>query len=63
MEKEIQQKCDDCTPCEVTGKNTKPQLPMTEITYLPPTETRFGCVQNQVLSTTAKSAPGTKNGD
>ena len=36
--REIQQKCDECIPCKMAGKNIKPQLPMTEINYLPPVE-------------------------
>ena len=38
MTREIQQKCDECIPCKMAGKNIKPQLPMTEINYLPPVE-------------------------
>ena len=38
MTREIQQKCDECIPCLMAGKNIKPQLPMTEINYLPPVE-------------------------
>ena len=38
MNKEIQQKCDECIPCKMTGKNIEPQLPMTEVNYLPPTK-------------------------
>ena len=33
--KDIQAKCDDCIPCRMTGKSIKPQIPMTEINYLP----------------------------
>ena len=36
--RDIQQKCDECIPCKMAGKNIKPQLPMTEINYLPPAE-------------------------
>ena len=38
MTREIQQKCDECIPCKMAGKNIKPQSPMTEINYLPPVE-------------------------
>ena len=38
MTRDIQQKCDECIPCKMAGKNIKPQLPMTEINYLPPVE-------------------------
>ena len=40
MNKEVQQKCDDCIPSKMTCKNNKPQLPMTDVNYLPPTEKR-----------------------
>ena len=33
-----QQKCDACIPCKMAGKNIRPQLPMTEINYVPPAE-------------------------
>ena len=33
---DIQQKCDECIPCKMAGKNFKPQLLMTKINYLPP---------------------------
>ena len=36
--RDIQQKGDECIPCKMAGKNIKPQLPMTEINYLPPAE-------------------------
>ena len=36
--RDIQQKCNECIPCKMAGKNIKPQLPMTEINYLPPVE-------------------------
>ena len=36
--KDIQAKCDECIPCRMTGKSLKPQIPMTEINYLPPVE-------------------------
>ena len=36
--KDIQTKCDECIPCRMTGKSIKPQIPMTEINYLPPVE-------------------------
>ena len=29
--RDIQQKCDECIPCKMAGKNFEPQLPMTEI--------------------------------
>ena len=38
MTRDIQQKCDECIPCKMAGKNIKPQLPMTENNYLPPVE-------------------------
>ena len=38
MTRDIQQKCDVCFPCKMAGKNIKPQIPMTEINYLPPVE-------------------------
>ena len=34
--KDIQAKCDECIPCRMTGKSIKPQIPMSEINYLPP---------------------------
>ena len=37
--RDIQQKCDECIPCKMAGKNIKPQLAMTEIINLPPAET------------------------
>ena len=36
--KDIQQKCDECVPCKMTGKSIKPQLPMSEINYLQPAD-------------------------
>ena len=33
--RDIQQKCEECIPCKMAGKNIKPQLPMSEINYLP----------------------------
>ena len=36
--KDIQAKCNECIPCKRSGKSIKPQLPMTEINYLPPVE-------------------------
>ena len=33
--RDIQQKCNECVPCKMAGKNIKPQLTMTEINYLP----------------------------
>ena len=38
LTKEIQNKCDECIPCEMTGVSLKPQIPMSEINYLPPTD-------------------------
>ena len=38
MSKHIQQKCEECILCKMAGKKNKPQLPMTEINYLAPTE-------------------------
>ena len=38
MSKDIQQKCEEGIPCKMVDKNNKPQLPMTEINYLPPAE-------------------------
>ena len=38
MTREIPQKCDECSPCKMAGKNIKPQLTMTLIKYLPPVE-------------------------
>ena len=38
MSKDIQKKREECIPCKMAGKNFKPQLPMTEINYLPPAE-------------------------
>ena len=38
LTRDIQQKCDECIPCKMASKNIKPQLPMTEINYLPPVE-------------------------
>ena len=40
MTRENQQKCDECIPCKMAGKNIKPQLPLTEINYLPLVEKR-----------------------
>ena len=36
--KEIQNKCNDCIPCKMAGKSIKPQIPMSEINYLPPAD-------------------------
>ena len=36
--RDLQQNCDYCIPCRMAGKNIKPQLPMTEINYLPTVE-------------------------
>ena len=38
MTRDIQQKCDECIPCKMAGKNNKPHIPMTEINNLPPVE-------------------------
>ena len=38
LTKEIQNKCDECIPCKMTGKSNKPQIPMSEKNYLPPTD-------------------------
>ena len=38
LTKDIQTKCNECIPCKMSGKSIKPQLPMTEINYLPPAE-------------------------
>ena len=38
LTKDIQSKCNECIPCKKSGKSIKPQLPMTEINYLPPAE-------------------------
>ena len=38
LTKEIQNKCDECIPCKMTVKSIKPQIPMSEINYLPPTD-------------------------
>ena len=35
---EIQQKYGAFVPCKMTGKSIKPQLPMSEINYLPPAD-------------------------
>ena len=35
--KEFQQKCDECIPWKKTGRNIEPQIPMTEVNYLPTT--------------------------
>ena len=34
LTKEIQNKCDECIPCKMTGKSIKPQSPMSEIKLL-----------------------------
>ena len=38
LTKEIQNKCDECIPCKMTGKSIKPQFPKSERNYLPPTD-------------------------
>ena len=38
LKKEIQNKCDECIPCKMNGKSIKPQIPMSEKNYLPPTD-------------------------
>ena len=38
LTKEIQNKCDECIPCKKTSESIKPQIPMSEINYLPPTD-------------------------
>ena len=38
LTKDIQSKCNECNSCKMSGKSIKPQLPMTEIIYLPPAE-------------------------
>ena len=38
MNREIQQKCDECILCKMTCKNIKPQLSMREVNHLPPIE-------------------------
>ena len=38
LTKDIQTKCKICIPCKMSGKSIRPQLPMTEINYLPPAE-------------------------
>ena len=38
LTKEIQNKCDECIPCKMAGKSIKPQIPMSEINYLPPAD-------------------------
>ena len=35
LTKEIQNKCDEYIPCKMAGKSIKPQIPMSEINYLP----------------------------
>ena len=34
----IQQRCDECVPCKMTGESIKPQIPMSEMKYLPPVD-------------------------
>ena len=36
--RDIQQKCDECIPYKMAGKDIKPHIPMTEFNYLPPVE-------------------------
>ena len=38
LNKDIQAKCNECIPCKMSGRSIKPQIPMTEIKYLPPVE-------------------------
>ena len=38
LTKDIQSKCNECITCKMSSKSIKPQLPMTEINYLPPAE-------------------------
>ena len=38
LNKDTQMKCNECIPCKMSGKSIKPQIPMTEINYLPPIE-------------------------
>ena len=38
LNKDIQTKCNECIPCKMSGKSIKPQIPMTEINFLPPVE-------------------------
>ena len=38
LTKETQNKCDECIPCKMTNKSIKPQISMSEIKYLPPTD-------------------------
>ena len=36
MQEAIQKKCESCIPCKMTGKSIKPNIPMTEVNFLPP---------------------------
>ena len=36
MARDMQQKCEECTPCKMAVKNNKAQIPMAEINSLPP---------------------------
>ena len=38
LTKEMQNKCDECIPCNLAGKSIKTQSPMSEINYLPPAD-------------------------
>ena len=38
LQQDIQQKCDDCFACKMTGKSTNTQIPMTQVNYSPPAE-------------------------
>ena len=35
LTKEIQTNCDECFPCKMADKSLKPQIPMSEKSYLP----------------------------
>ena len=47
--RDIQQNCNECIPCKMAGKNLKPQLPMTEIKYLQPTEKNNQEIQLDII--------------
>ena len=38
LTKKIQNKSDECIPCKMADKSIKPQIPMSEINYLPPAD-------------------------
>ena len=38
IQQEIQQICNDCIPCKMTGKSVKPRFPLTEVNYVPLTK-------------------------